>query len=142
MDISLLLLYALNRTKNTCPKKHNIHTYDLKNFDQENFLIDLALLRWDEFLDENDANTLFEALISKINNLIDKYAPLKKMTKQEFRRMQKRWITTGIVNTIKRKDKLFNRYTKAKDPDHKNKLHEEFKTLRNRITSLIHISKK
>ena len=63
----------------------------------------------------DDANKLFNNLLSEINQLLDKYIPLKKITKSEFKMMYKPWITPGILKSIKRKDKLFDQYVKLKD---------------------------
>ena len=54
----------------------------------------------------------------------------------------KPWITKGILNSIQRKDKLFHQYIKTKDLLRKETLHTEYKTLKNRITYIINMSKK
>ena len=41
--------------------------------------------------------------------------PLRKLSNKEFKRVYKPWITNGIVNSISRKNKLYNKYTKTKD---------------------------
>ena len=41
----------------------------------------------------------------KVNDLLDLYLPLKKMTKMELKQ-QLNWITTGILNSMKRRDRL------------------------------------
>ena len=128
--------------QNHLPKNHNIYTRDLKNFDRENFLLDLALINWDDLIDANDANKTFDNLLLEINILVDKYLPLKKISKREFKRTYKPWITDGILNSINRKDKLYNRYIKTKNKTNKEDLHKEYKTLRNQVNELIGLSKK
>ena len=54
----------------------------------------------------------------------------------------KPWITSGIRNSIKRRDKLLRKYIKAKDETIKEELHARYKNLRNRIVSMIRQSKK
>ena len=67
---------------------------------------------------------------------------MKKLTNCEFKRMHKSWITQSILNSIKRKDNLFNQYVKSKDSTAKDNLHDEYKILRNKVTSMINISEK
>ena len=129
--------------QNHLPKKHNLYIRDLKNFDRENFLIDLvALDLTNNAMVENNGEKSLDNLLSKINELIDKYAPLRKVTKAEFKQTRKPWITNGILSSIKRKDKLFHRYINIKDPNARAIVHAEYKTLKNYINSLIHLSKK
>ena len=59
--------------------------------------------------------------------------PLKKMSNREFKRRYKPWITDGILNSISRKNKLFNRYSKIKNELRKQQAFEEYKFLRNMV---------
>ena len=68
--------------------------------------------------------------------------PWRKLNKKEIRLQTKPWITNGILNSIKRRDKLLRKYIEAKDPTRKEELRTEYKTLRNRITYIICNSKK
>ena len=68
--------------------------------------------------------------------------PPKKLSNKEFKRMYKPWITNGIVNSISRENKLYNKYTKTKDNAQKIIYFEEYKILRNTINELVRISKK
>ena len=67
--------------------------------------------------------------------------PLKKISNREFKRMYKPWITHGILNSMKRKDKLFSRNVKSKNNIFKDSIHEEYKVLRNQINELIRFLK-
>ena len=49
-------------------------------------------------------------LDQKLNEVIDTYIPLKKMTKKDFRLQAKPWITFDIIKSIKRRDKLLRLY--------------------------------
>ena len=102
------------------PKNHNIYTRDLQNFARENFFLDLLSIDWDDNTNENNVNTSFENFLSEINKLLDKYMPLTKISKREFKRTYKPWITDGILNSINRKDKLYNKYVKTKNKTLKN----------------------
>ena len=64
------------------------------------------------------------------------------MSNKEYKRKFKPWLTTGILNSISRKNKIYNKYTKIKNDFHKNQVFEEYKLLRNTINELIRKSKK
>ena len=101
--------------QNHLPKNHIIYTRDLQNLDGENFFLDLLSIDWDDNIDENNVNTSFENFLSEINKLLDRYMPLKKISNREFKRTYKPWITDGILNSINRKDELYNKYVKTKN---------------------------
>ncbi|MEO2220739.1 MAG: reverse transcriptase family protein, partial [Nitrosopumilus sp.] len=126
------------------PKKHNLFKRDMKNFDKETFVAELININWNTILSitKGDPNHSFDMFNNKINQLLDKYAPLKKVTKKDFKNQLKPWITQGIYNSMKRRDKLLRKFIKAKDIATKNDLHQNYKTLRNQIVSLIRTSKK
>jgi len=124
--------------------KHKIFKRDIKNIDKENFIADIININWDKILelDRGDPNHSFISFENKINQTLDNYAPFKKLSKKEYKQLQKPWITPGVRKSISRRDKLLNKFIKCNDIEKKKELHLEFKQLRNRIVSLIKISKK
>ena len=104
--------------------------------------MDLAATDMANVIADNDAEKSMNNLLNLTNRIIDTYYPLHKLTKKEFKQTLKPWITTGILNSIQRKDELFRRYMACKDNVIKSNTHNEYKALKNRITSLIHFSKK
>ena len=64
------------------------------------------------------------------------------MSNREFKRRYKPWITNGILNSISRKNKLYNRYSKIKDTNLKQQVFTEYKALRNTTNELLRVSKK
>ena len=64
------------------------------------------------------------------------------MTKRELKQQQKPWITTGILNSMKRRDRLLKKFTKAKHELIKIQYHKEYKKLKNQIVALCRINKK
>ena len=54
----------------------------------------------------------------------------------------KPWLTPGILNSIKIRDRLFVKFKNAKDKERKLTLHASFKTYRNTIVDLLRQSKK
>ena len=125
-------------------KKRFFYKRDTKNFDRVNFLLDLLDIEWSQILNvqNNDVIASFIAFEKKMNELLDLYLPLKKMTKRELEQQQKPWITTGILNSMKRRDRLLKKFTKAKHELIKIQYHKEYKKLRNQIVALCRINKK
>ena len=74
--------------------------------------------------------------------MLDKYLPLKKITKKEFKQRFKPWITSGIQKSIKIRDKFLKLYIKSKNIYLKENYHKIYKTYRNQIVSLTKQSKK
>ena len=128
-------------SSNHLPKKHNFYTRDTVNFDKENFFLDLLSVDWEAIGTNPDVNIAFNNLLETTTNIIDKYMPSRKITNKEYKRNYKPWITTGILNSISRKNKLHHKYVKYKDILLKNQKYNEYKVLKNRITELIRISK-
>ena len=128
--------------QNHLPKKHNIYTRDFKNFDRENFILDILGTNWNNTIIQDNADLSFNQLLDTLNVIIDKYMHLKKLSNKEYKRMDKPWITNGIVNSISRKNKLYNKYTKTKDNAQKIIYFEEYKILCNTINELVRTSKK
>ena len=78
-------------------------------------------------MDESDANKSSDMFFNKVNVIIDKYMPLRKMTQRDFKRKFKRWITDGILNSVTKfifvnKFILF-RCFKSNSPDSNDKIH-------------------
>ena len=133
--------------QNHLPKKHNIYKRDRTNFkDNADFMLfreDFLKIDWLDKLEieKQDVNHSFNAFYEQIEKLMDKYLPLKKISKKDFKRKYKPWITHGILASMKRRDKLFGKYIRTKSPDYKSSLYIEYKTLRNKIIFLIKESK-
>ena len=52
-----------------------------------------------------------------IDSLLNDYIPLKKLTTNEIKHKFNPWITLGLRNTMKRRDKIYKKYIKAKNSD-------------------------
>ena len=103
--------------QNHKPKHQNLYTRKTKNFDKTNFVIDYLDIDWEKILQahKNDVNLSLQAFLSKINELLDKYMPLRKVTKTEYKRRFKPWINYNILQKIKEKDKAFSNYMNCKN---------------------------
>ena len=133
--------------QNHIPKRHNLYKRDRSNFkDKEDFMLfreDFINIDWPEILqlEKQDPNLSFNILHDSTETLLDKYLPLKKLSKTDHKRKYKPWITLGILTSMKQRNKLFGKYTRTKNIQYKNKLFAEYKSLRNRIIDLIKTSK-
>ena len=131
--------------QNHLPKKHNLFTRG--KFDDpaknENIRTDMAAIDMDtQVIVANDADKSMNNLLKFTDQVLDRYYPLQKLTRKEFKQTKKPWITGGILKSIKRKDELFHKYMKCKTRLIKMDIHQEYKTLKNYITTLIFISEK
>ena len=69
----------------------------------------------------------FECFLKKFNLILDKYLPLKKLTKQKLKFKTKPWITPGLQKSISVKNKLLTKFIKLKEPTLKNEAHTKYK---------------
>ena len=130
--------------QNHLPKKHNFYIRDMKNFKTDKFLCEYNLIDWDSIIDINagDVNQSMENFLTKFNSILDNHAPLRKKTQKEYKQMFKPWINNAILEKIKNKNKILNKYVSCKSELLKSFYFEVFKTQKNEITDLIRNSKK
>ena len=64
---------------------------------------DLKNTNWNEILkiERGDVDYSFEIFNKKLNEILDKYAPFKKLSIQEEKLSKKPWITSGILIQLK-----------------------------------------
>ena len=133
-------------TPNVLENKPNklIHKRCFKKFNEELFANDLQKSKWKAILktDLNDVNFSFNQLILKINELLDIHAPFK-FFKPKIKKTKhnKPWIASGITISIKKKNKLYKKFCRAKDPEKKSELHKQYKVYKNHKTNLFRKSK-
>ena len=92
-------------------------------------------------IESQDPNICFNTFESKINTLIEKYMPLKKLSRKEIKQTFKPWITKDIRKAITTREKLYKKFIRAKDQERKLNIHKQYKELRNNIVSIIRKSK-
>ena len=126
------------------PRKINLFKRDTKNFDRENFFLDLISIDWPTVLqlENEDPNLSFDKYFTTINTLIDKYMPLRKMTPKEVKQQYKPWISKVIQNSIRKRENLYKKFVKAKDKVIKEDYHKKYKEIRNKVLSECRDSKK
>ena len=73
---------------------------------ERDLLEEVQSIRWEnELLPAGNVNEIFNSCYSCISAtcIINRHAPLKRMTKSEVKFMAKPWITTAIRKSIKKK---------------------------------------
>ena len=96
-------------------KLDNTHKRDKKNFNASKFndeLLGEDLLV--NLLNAQDTDTAYNIFHNKYRTLLDKHAPLRKLTKKELKRKEKPWITQGLIKSISKKRSLFVKFKKLK----------------------------
>ena len=71
------------------------------------------------------------------SKIIDKHAPLKKLSKYKLKFKTKPWITTALKKSISIKKKLFRDFINKKDLTQKPKLNVKYKSYRNMLSTLM-----
>ena len=126
-------LIVPNIFSNPPSNKSNIYERDWSNFDQDNFILDYFSINWNETMkiEEQNINYSTEIFLNKINELLDNFAPFKKISKCKLKFKSKLWITPGLQKSINQK----------KDPTIKAELNLKYKNHRNLISTFLKRSK-
>ena len=132
-----------NKAKSQKNKKIAKFSRNYKTFDKEMFDYDLKNTNWKETLkiERGDVDYSFRILNKKPNEILDKHAPFKKLSIQEEELSKKPWITTGILNSIKNKNRLYRKVIRAKDLVRITNLCNKCKLYRNKLDKILKASK-
>ena len=106
---------------NHTPKNNNIYSRKLKNIDIEKFKNELNNTDW-SYTENNETNVNEAAknFLTKIEQLLDKFAPLRKLNNKAIKQNNKPWITKDILKHIKQKNKLYEKFSKERNTIKKN----------------------
>ena len=79
-----------------------------KNVGAKKFKDELQSIDWTTALanNNNEVNQSLENVLNITNLLLDRYAPLKQVTKKDMKTQSKPWITKGILTSIRKKVKI------------------------------------
>ena len=77
----------------------------------------------------------------KFDLILDKYLPLKTLTKQKLKFKTKPWITPGLQKSISVKNKSLTKSIKLKESTLKNEAQTKYKLYRNMLATLLEIGK-
>ena len=97
---------------------------------------DLANEQWLDVYEEKDVNRAYEKFITKLKQYYEKNVPLIQI-KPCKKSAKNPWITQGILNSIKTRNKLYKSYICKPSPQS----HDIYKQYRNKLTKTIRKSK-
>ena len=123
----------------------NFYKRDVKNLNEKEFYEEvITKVNWELIcqLNKKDPTLSCSKFYETITYHLDEYAPLKKVTKNEFKLMLKPWINKEILDKCKERDKLLKSLKHIDDPIISNDIRNDYKKLRNKITSAKRASKK
>ena len=108
-------------------RKTNLSEQEWKKFNEELH----ATLSDKQLLTQNlSANFVAECITKSYQALLEKYMPLRRLSRKERRFYLKPWISSAIKNSIKEKNRLFRIAKRKKNP----KYFEAYKIYRNCLT--------
>ena len=61
-------------------------------------------------MNDKNVDTSLRIFLQTINSLLEKHASLEQITKKEIKTKSKPWITTGILTSIRSKNKIYNKF--------------------------------
>ena len=99
-------------------KKSNISECDWSKFNHEEFILDYFAMDWPNILklQNKDTNTSFQNSFDSMSRILQKHAPLKKLSKYELKFKTKPWVTTALQKSISIKNNLFSDFINKKRP--------------------------
>lgn len=113
------------------------HVRKINQETQKVFFQEIQHTNWKHVLSSSDTNNAYKLFLETFSKVFDNCFPLQEnKVKNHFN--SKPWITTGLAKSIKHKNKLYKKFISAPTSANNNK----FKTYRNKLTTLIRISKK
>ena len=82
---------------NALPKHFVMYQRDYSNLDETALIDEVRSINWEIICpSNNDANEIFQRFYSNIVQIIDKHAPVEKLSKKQIKFKSKPWITKGI----------------------------------------------
>ena len=118
--------------------RRNWRIFNRREFDEE-----LESINWSEEIKHDmDTDTSCSFFLNKINILLDEMAPLKKVTKKEISLQRKPWITHGILQSMKIRDRTYKEFASETNEIKRKELGTLYKEYRNKIVTLLRTSKR
>ena len=116
---------------------------DWRSFNYNDFQRDFLNINWKTLMrnDLRDPNISFKRFYEKLDALINEHLPLKRLSKNQIKNRNKPWITKGILKSVRKRDNVYKRFMKEKDPIVREILRDQYKRYRNCLVNLIRCSK-
>ena len=95
----------------------DIYCHDFKNFNEVQFESELCNIDWKSVLEINkkDVDFSFSKFFETFNNLLQKHAPIKKLSNKDKKTMKKTWITKGMLKSIEKKNRIYRKCIRTKN---------------------------
>ena len=101
------------QTINKLPKKKKIiETRLISKTSLNTFMCDLNKENWETVINQTNPNDKFNTFLNTYTKLMDKNIPKQKIKFNKYKHKNSPWITKGIINSIKSRDKLVNKLNK------------------------------
>lgn len=104
----------------------------------QGFKNNISIVNWDFVRAETDPETAYTKFNDKLTDLLNIHCPIKETKISKHNTPKKPWVTRGIIQSIKTKDKLYKAYLSK--PSIENKL--KYTKYRNQLNLLLRVSKK
>ena len=108
----LLILKVLSVTLiinklSTLPKNYKFFKRDYSKLDSEALISEVGNVNWSEVLGSEsgatDVNTLFQSFYDRITEIINKYAPIRKLSRKEIKSLSKPWVRRSFISDLLRR---------------------------------------
>ena len=126
----------VERTQFNKLKPTNIFKRDISNFDDKLFIDDISNWNVNNY---TGTDMKFNDFIRRIEDCVERHAPIKKNNNKQLKRSTKPWINNEIIKMIGHRDRLFHR---KKDNPLNHRIKSASNLFRNRITREIKKAKK
>ena len=117
-------IFYINESIKETEKEIWINKRKYTNQNKTNFTSDLSSIDWIEICKDKNTNDSFEIFHKKLCELHDKHFPIVRLKKKYNNR--KPWLSTGLRNSIRRKNKLYRKYRKITSVKNEN-IYKEYR---------------
>ena len=105
------LVYVIRKKTKYVYKKLSFKGRSYRNYDKQNFQNKLSLHNWNELLNNQCPNDVWDQIVRVISGCIDPLCPLKNF---KIKNTKEPWVTPELLEFIKDKDKALRKAKKSK----------------------------
>ncbi len=133
--LAIIFQFCIFRSFQRTPNASNVTMRDFSKYSKKRFIQDVSKINWNLGIADTNKNVdnQFSNFYNKLNEIINKHAPLRPISKRRLKQMNKPWITSGIRKSIKVNNAGIS-YNASEIPDIMN---NHFATIGNNLSSKI-----
>ena len=109
-DISdhLPVFYIINTPIRRNKEKRFYRNFN-NHFNADSYLDDMRRINWNDKLSNlsTDLNKTTQDVIDVINEITNKHVPVKEASQSKLKQLNKPWMTTGLLKSIKTKQRMY-----------------------------------